>query len=67
MFEARIAQCVGEADAGYEGMKFRDALKFSFFEMLKARDAYRDMCIKLEIVRSARCARVRAQCPWAPH
>ena len=49
MFEARISKCIYDAEAGYEGMRFRDALKSSFFEMLLARDAYRDMCGKLEL------------------
>ncbi len=50
VFDARITQCIAEADASYEGMRFRDALKYSFYEMLKARDAYRDMCVKMDIV-----------------
>ncbi len=49
MFEARIIKCVHDSEAAYEGMRFRDALKVSFFEMLLARDTYRDMCLKLEV------------------
>jgi leucyl-tRNA synthetase len=43
-----VIKCVHDAEAAYEGMRFRDALKASFFEMLLARDAYRDMCEKME-------------------
>jgi len=57
VFDARISKCVHDAEEAYEGMRFRDALKSTYFEMLIARDTYRDMCIKLETV--SRC------CPLA--
>ena len=47
VFHARISQCTAEAAAGYEAMRYRDALKAAYFEMLKARDNYRDMCAKV--------------------
>lgn len=32
-------------------MRFRDALRNGFYQLQLDRDAYRDMCIKLETVR----------------
>ena len=51
VFEARMSVCVREGTGHYEGMRFREALKSCFYEMLLARDSYRDMCIKMEVVR----------------
>jgi leucyl-tRNA synthetase len=42
LFDARISHCVMEAHAGYSSMRFRDALKFAFYELQAARDNYRD-------------------------
>lgn len=46
-FEARVADCLANAREAYANMRFRDALKFGFFELQGARDQYRDACEKL--------------------
>ena len=46
-----MAKSIAEAEGHYEGMRFRDALKVCFYEMLLARDTYRDMCAKMGMVR----------------
>eukprot|EP00511_Aplanochytrium_stocchinoi_P005546 CAMPEP_0204823690 /NCGR_PEP_ID=MMETSP1346-20131115/1762_1 /ASSEMBLY_ACC=CAM_ASM_000771 /TAXON_ID=215587 /ORGANISM="Aplanochytrium stocchinoi, Strain GSBS06" /LENGTH=758 /DNA_ID=CAMNT_0051950443 /DNA_START=48 /DNA_END=2324 /DNA_ORIENTATION=+ len=43
-FAAKMDYFVSEADAGYAGMRFRDALKNGFYGLQGARDSYRDAC-----------------------
>jgi leucyl-tRNA synthetase len=47
VFLSQVNRCVREAGDNYAAMKFREALKFGFFELQLARDAYRDMCEKM--------------------
>lgn len=42
LFNARISHCVIEARSAYASMRFRDALKYAFYELQAARDNYRD-------------------------
>lgn len=51
VFDARMSVCIRDAAGHFEGMRFREALKSAFYEMLIARDTYRDLCSKLDIVR----------------
>ena len=51
VFQARMNVCVRDAAAHFDGMRFREALKSAFYEMLLARDSYRDMCLKVDTVR----------------
>jgi leucyl-tRNA synthetase len=48
-FLARMHECVHIAKEAYSSMRFRDALKYSFFELQIARDQYRENCKKLGI------------------
>lgn len=50
VFESRINKNIQLADAGYDNMRFRDALQFSFYQMQLDRDSYRDMCTKMDMV-----------------
>ena len=77
VFLSKISWCVREAEAAYEGMRFREALKYGFFELLLARDAYRDFCEKVGapahagVVRrfcDVLCVLIAPICPhWAEH
>jgi leucyl-tRNA synthetase len=49
VFLAKLNSCITQATANYEAMKFREALKYGFYETLLARDGYRDMCEKLSL------------------
>jgi len=48
LFRARVAECLINAREAYAGMRFRDALKYGFFELQAARDQYRDACDRLK-------------------
>ena len=48
-FKNKINYNVDQAKIGYESMRFRDALKFGFFNLQSCRDTYRDACTKLGI------------------
>ena len=52
IFDARMSVCIRDAALHYEGMRFREALKSGFYELLLARDSYRDMCVKMDTVSS---------------
>ena len=52
-FAARVKQCVSLAKDAYDAMRFRDALKYSYFQMLNVRDQYREACKLLNIPLSA--------------
>jgi len=45
-FAAKMDFFVSEADAAYESMRFRDALKNGFYGLQSARDTYRDACTR---------------------
>jgi leucyl-tRNA synthetase len=49
VFLAKINVAIRETDANYESMKFREALKFGFYELQLSRDSYRDTCEKMGI------------------
>jgi leucyl-tRNA synthetase len=64
VFDARISVCVRDAAAHFDAMRFREALKSGFYEMLIARDTYRDICSKMELVRGGgRSRRARPHRP----
>ena len=44
MMDSAISNCIVEADKGYADMKFKDAIKYAFYEMQNARDSYRERC-----------------------
>jgi len=43
VFETQINECVANADAAYEDMLFQKATKVAFFDMMQARDTYRQI------------------------
>jgi len=49
VFLAKINLAIRESEANFESMKFREALKFGFYELQQSRDAYRDTCEKMGI------------------
>eukprot|EP01138_Halocafeteria_seosinensis_P009641 gb/GECG01009852.1/.p1 GENE.gb/GECG01009852.1/~~gb/GECG01009852.1/.p1 ORF type:complete len:1126 (+),score=150.26 gb/GECG01009852.1/:1-3378(+) len=49
VFQNRVRSCAVEAKREYRWMKFKQALKFCFWDMLNAKDEYRDACEKLEV------------------
>lgn len=50
VFENRINQSIVDSDKHYQMMRFREALKTAFYELQLARDTYRDMCAKMDIL-----------------
>eukprot|EP00794_Sanderia_malayensis_P007562 gene7562-8400_t len=46
VFQSEINQAIKLAEANYDKMLFREALKTGFFEFQAARDKYRDVCLK---------------------
>jgi leucyl-tRNA synthetase len=49
VFLSKINLSIREAEANYESMKFREALKFGFYELQLSRDVYRDTCEKMGV------------------
>lgn len=41
VFDSEINECIKEADANFAKMQFKDALRYSFYELTNARDFYR--------------------------
>lgn len=48
-FHGRMVQSMAAAAEAYDNMRFQAALKFGFWEMLQARDKYRDACAKISL------------------
>jgi len=44
VFESEMNKFILAADGAYSNMYYRDALKYSFFELQSSRDRYRDAC-----------------------
>lgn len=49
VFDNRIGRCIKDAEAAFDGMRFREALQIGFYQLQDARDRYRDFCRKLGI------------------
>lgn len=64
LFESRMNKYIFSARDAYDGMRFREALQFSFFELQLGRDAYRDMCAKMEIPVHADVVRRFLEVQW---
>lgn len=47
-------------------MRFREALKAGVYELLLARDSYRDMCMKIDLVSGRRTRQERERSSTAP-
>jgi len=62
VFDAHINRAIAATQAAYDGMRFREGLQACFFVLLGDRDAYRDMCAKLGVVRRCACLPA-AVCP----
>lgn len=48
-FDGQLDLAVFDAEKSYESMRFRDVLKFGFYELLGSRDAYRDACSRIGV------------------
>lgn len=48
VFEAEMNKCVALAEKAYEGMMYKDALKYGWFGMQDARDWYRDYNLSID-------------------
>jgi len=61
VMHARLDVAITATGAAFEAMRYRDALRNGFYQLQLDRDAYRDMCAKLETVRRCR-APARRHC-----
>ena len=50
VMHARLDAAITATGAAFEAMRYRDALRNGFYQLQLDRDAYRDMCAKLETV-----------------
>ena len=46
VFEARIRRAVALADGAYAAIRYRDVLRFGFYELQSSRDSYRDATVR---------------------
>lgn len=56
---ARLDSAITATASAYEAMRYRDALRNGFYALQLDRDAYRDMCAKLDTVSGALTCRSR--------